>query len=197
MSLYSVALSLFFVLNSIGNIPLFVGMLGRYDVKRQRKIIMRELMIALGILLAFNYFGQSIFRLLGITQPIIGISGGTLLFLISLSMIFPKADEPEMPRHEPLIVPLAIPIVSGPGSIATVMVYAEQLHNPWIMTIAIMIAWIPSVLILVAASNIKLVLGQKGLIACERLGGMLVSLIAFQMFSSGVLTLMKTHLFSQ
>lgn len=197
MSLYAVSLSLFFVLNAIGNIPIFLGMLTRYDVKRQRTIIIRELFIALVILLAFNFFGQAIFRLLGISQPIIGISGGTLLFIISLGMIFPKEDVEKLPKHEPLIVPLAIPIVAGPGAITTVMVYAEQMQNTWVMVLGILIAWIPSLIILVAASNIKLFLGQKGLMACERLGGMLISLIAVQMVSSGIIKLIKDHFMTQ
>ncbi|MBI2743730.1 MAG: NAAT family transporter [Chlamydiales bacterium] len=185
MSLFAVVLSLFFVLNALGNIPLFLGLIGRYDVKRQRKIILREFLIALFILLLFNFCGNTILDLLGISEPIIGIAGGILLFIIALGMIFPKDEKHERPRQEPLIVPLAIPLVAGPGSIATVMVYSENFGSVWLMSVAIILAWLPCLLLVLASSNIKHLLGERGLSACERLGGMLISLVAVQMFASG------------
>ncbi|MBI3236766.1 MAG: MarC family protein [Chlamydiales bacterium] len=195
MSIFAVTLSLFLVLNVLGNIPLFIGFLSKFDIRKQKKIITRELLVALFILLLFNFFGDDILRLLGISQPIIGIAGGTLLFIIALSMIFPRTTDKKQneisPRQEPYIVPLAMPLVAGPGAIATVMVYAEQLHNPWLMTGIIIMAWVPAYLILLFSTNIKYVLGTKGLIACQRLGGMLICLIAVQMFTSGVMTLLQ------
>ncbi len=194
MSVFALTLSLFLVMNALGNIPLFVGLLTKFDVKRQKKIITRELLIALVVLLLFNFFGDGILTLLGISQPIIGIAGGTLLFIIALGMIFPRQSEKknEASYHqEPYIVPLAIPIVAGPGAIATVMVYTEQMHNPWLMSGIILMAWIPTFLILLASSNIKYFLGSKGLLACQRLGGMLICLIAVQMLTSGVMVLLQ------
>jgi multiple antibiotic resistance protein len=188
--------SLFFVLNSLGNIPLFVGLLGKFEVKRQRRIIFRELLIALGILFLFNFFGDNVLKLLGISHPVLGVAGGTLLFIIALSMIFPKAtDNVEFKRTEPMIVPLATPIVAGPGAIATVMVYSEQLNNVWLTSSIILIAWIPSFIILMLSSNIKYALGQKGLLACQKLGGMLISLIAVQMICTGLTHLLQDALF--
>jgi len=185
MSFTSIAFSLFAVLNALGNIPIFVAMLGRFDIKHQRRIIIRELLIALLILLLFNFFGDNILKFLGISQPIIGMAGGTLLFIIALGMIFPKPEHANASRREPFIVPLALPIVAGPGAIATVMVYSEQIQNDLLMTGAIFAAWIPTFLLLFSSSNIKYLLGEKGLTACERLGGMLICLIAVKMFASG------------
>jgi multiple antibiotic resistance protein len=185
MSFTAIAFSLFAVLNALGNIPLFVAMLGRYDIKLQRRVIIRELLIALFILLLFNFFGDDVLGFLGISQPIIGMAGGTLLFIIALGMIFPKIEHANVPRREPFIVPLAIPIVAGPGAIATVMVYSEQVQNDLLMTAAIFAAWLPTFLLLFASSNIKYLLGEKGLMACERLGGMLICLIAVKMFATG------------
>jgi multiple antibiotic resistance protein len=195
MSLFAMSFSLFFVLNALGNIPLFVGLLGKFDVKRQRRIIARELLIALFILLLFNFFGDDLLRMLGISQPVIGVAGGTLLFIIALGMIFPRSkDLLESKRSEPMIVPLATPIVAGPGAIATVMVYAEQLHNVWMTSSIILIAWVPTFIILLLSSNIKYVLGQKGLLACQKLGGMLISLIAVQMICTGLTHLLREAL---
>ena len=193
MSIFALALSLFFVLNALGNVPIFVGLLSKYDARKQRRIIIRELSIALLILLLFNFFGDEILTMLGISQTTIGIAGGTLLFIIALGMIFPhNGDRSESARSEPMIVPLAIPLVAGPGSISTVMVYADHVGNtPWLMTLIILIAWIPSLIILLASSHIKQVLGKRGLLACQKLGGMIVSLIAVQMICSGTMSLLK------
>lgn len=196
VKLFSTALSIFLILNALGAIPIFVGILGDYPVRRQRRIILRELLIALFILLLFCFFGDGVLDILGIDQPVIGIAGGTLLFLISLTMIFPKGNHQKLPEREPYIFPLAIPVVAGPGAIATVMIYSQQTQNPYLMAGAIILAWIPTTLILLASSNIKLFLGQKGLIACERLGGMLICLISVQMFTSGVIKLVQNTLLS-
>lgn len=192
MSIFGLSLSLFLVLNALGNIPVFIGLLSKYAEKRQRKIIIRELLIALFILILFNFFGDELLRWIGISQETVGIAGGTLLLLIALGMIFPHSSEhPEAHIHEPLIVPLATPIVAGPGAISTVMVYSEHVSNPWLMLVIILIAWFPTFLILLASSHIKHFLGKRGLVACQKLGGMLISLIAVQMICTGAINLLK------
>ena len=194
MSFISVATSLFFVLNPLGNVPFFVGILGHYPVKRQRKIIIREMIFALFILLLFNFFGDEILGVLGIDRCVMGIAGGTLLFLISLAMIFPKTKTLKAPEREPFIFPLAIPVVAGPGAITAVMIYSQQASNSLWMILPIAIAWVCSAIVLLASSNIKLFLGQKGLMACERLGGMIICLIAVKMFTQGLVELIQNSL---
>jgi len=189
MSVVSVTTSLFFVLNALGNVPFFVGILSSYTVKKQRRIIIREMLIALSILICFNFFGNEILKVLGIDRWVVGIAGGTLLFLIALSMIFPKRNALKVPNREPFVFPLAIPAVAGPGAITAVMIYSQQAENSFWLLLPIFLAWLCSSLILLASSNIKLFLGQKGLIACERLGGMVISLIAVQMFTTGLMGL--------
>jgi multiple antibiotic resistance protein len=192
MSIFGLSLSLFLVLNALGNIPVFIGLLSRYPEKKQRKIIIRELLIALFILVLFNFFGDEVLKWIGISQETVGIAGGTLLLLIALSMIFPHAqDHAESHLHEPMIVPLATPIVAGPGAISTVMVYSEHVGNPWLMLCIILIAWLPTFLILLVSSHIKHLLGKRGLFACQKLGGMLISLIAVQMICTGTVSLLK------
>lgn len=194
-TIFAMAFSLFFVMNALGNIPIFVGILSKFDPKRQRFIIARELIIALGILLLFTYFGDTVLKLLGISQPVLGVAGGILLFIIAIGMIFPRTNgEITLKSSEPLIVPLAIPFVAGPGAIATVMVYSQQVQNMWHISLILLFAWIPTFIILLLSSNLKKVLGKKGLVACQKLGGMLISLIAVQMICTGATDVLQDAL---
>ncbi len=193
---FTIAAAIFFVINATGQIPLFLALLARFDQKRQLIIITRELLVALAILLIFTFFGDGVLRVLGITRPIIAIAGGVLLFLISLTMIFPKtvADSNEKATlHEPMIIPLAIPVITGPGAITTVMLYAHETGDAFMVAGATIAAWVPSLIILLLGSYIKQLLGEKGLIAVERLGGMLVCLIGVQMLTSGALLLVREY----
>lgn len=192
----AITAAIFFVLNATGQIPLFLGLLSRFDQKRQIMIITRELVIALGILLLFTFFGDFILHVLGISRAIIAIAGGVLLFLISLTMIFPKSTgdgQPKALTHEPMIIPLAMPIITGPGAISAVMLYSHDTGNPFLVAGAAIAAWVPSLIILLLGSSIKQILGEKGLIAVERLGGMLVCLLGTQMFTNGTMSLIKDY----
>jgi multiple antibiotic resistance protein len=196
VSFLTVTAAIFFVLNATGQIPLFLALLAHFDHKKQMKIIARELTIALVLLLMFIFFGDKILEILGITRPIIAIAGGVLLFLISLTMIFPKTveDNGHAPiLHEPMIIPLAIPVITGPGAITTVMLYAHETGNALMVAGAAICAWVPSLIILLLGSFIKKALGEKGLVAVERLGGMLVCLIGIQMLTSGLLLLVREY----
>lgn len=194
MWIFTAAFSLFLVFNVLGNLPFFIAILKKYSVKRQKMILLREMIIALFILFAFGFFGDEVLYFLGISEGIIGISGGILLLIISLTMIFPKPhSEAGLPEHEPLIVPIAIPTMAGPGSIATVMLFSKQLEGSWLIALIIFLAWLPSLAIVLAASNIKSLIGERGLVAFERLGGLLISLIAVQMITSGSVKLVREH----
>ena len=193
MSIYASALSLFLVYNVLGNIPFYIAILSRFSARRQKIILVREMCIALFILLLFGYFGEQVLMILGISESIIGISGGILLLIISLTMIFPKDSSNSVPDHEPMIVPIAMPGMAGPGSISAVILFSNTLDASWKVGLVILLAWIPSLLILLAASNIKHLVGDKGLVAFERLGGLLISLIAIQMITSGVIKVVKEN----
>ncbi len=193
MTLFGAAFSLFIVYNVLGNIPFYIAILKPFTPRRQRMILVREMLIALFILFAFGFFGDEILHFLGITGSTIGMAGGLLLLLISLTMIFPKHTVGGVPDHEPLIVPIAMPAMAGPGSIAAVMLYSNTFECPWKIATVIFLAWVPSLLILLAASYIKYLIGEKGLMAFERLGGLLLSLIAVKMITTGVITLIKEN----
>ncbi|MCB1110019.1 MAG: MarC family protein [Chlamydiia bacterium] len=188
----SMALALFFVINVLGNIPLYLSLLARYSPAKQRLILLREFGFALVLLLLFNFFGNGIFNVLGINEHILGMAGGILLLLISITMIFPKETKEKGPQHEPLIVPLATPVIAGPASITTVILYSSRVDNHFLMTSIICGAMIVSCAIALLSSFFKYGLGEKGLMAFERLGGMIVALIAVQMFANGAIELVKT-----
>lgn len=192
---FTIAASIFFILNATGQIPLFLALLSKFDQKRQFWIIAREFFIALLILFLFTFCGDEILNLLGISRPIIAIGGGILLFLISLGMIFPKKNDQPAAQlaQEPMIIPLAIPLIAGPGAITTVMMYAHETANAPLVALALLAAWLPSLLIVLAGSLIKKILGEKGLLAVERLGGMLICLIGIQMFTSGAFLLVSEY----
>ena len=195
MHMFSMAFALFLLMDSIGNVPIFISVLKDVDPERQKRIIFRELVIALFIIVLFNFVGDALLTFLNVSLPTIQISGGIILFLIALKMIFPSAhDANNLPQidKEPFIVPLAMPLVAGPAVLATIMLYSGQdKGETWSILAAIFIAWIASTAILLSSTLWKRLLGQRGLIACERLMGLVLTLIAVQMFLEGVQVFMK------
>ncbi|MBI5273103.1 MAG: YhgN family NAAT transporter [Chlamydiia bacterium] len=189
MGLFSIALSLFLLMDPIGNIPFYISFLKGLNPERQRKVIVRELLIALFIIILFTFVGDGLMRFLNVREDTIQIAGGIILFLLCLKMIFPAPHDPNeaLPHtSEPFIVPLAVPLVAGPGVLAAVMIYARQETSDWVMMGAILFAWGASLLILLASSFLKKILGWRGITALERLMGLILTLIAIQMFLSGV-----------
>src|SRR5687768_10454160 len=110
------AATLFFVMDPLGNIAVFNGVLSRFSPRRRAQITARELVIALAIMLVLLFAGTRILNFLGLTQPSLNIAGGVLLFIIALRMIFPGGGEVATVKDEPFIVPLAMPMVAGPST---------------------------------------------------------------------------------
>lgn len=190
MTLWSIAFSLFLLMDSVGNIPFYISFLKGISPHRQRMIIIRELLIALAIIILFNFIGERLMDFLKVREDTVQISGGIILFLLALKMVFPtRHDESldELPHtSEPFIVPLAVPLVAGPSVLAAVMIYAKQEENHLIMLGAISLAWTASLLILLTSSFLERILGWRGILALERLMGLILTLIAIQMFLNGV-----------
>ncbi|OGN63110.1 MAG: hypothetical protein A3F09_02330 [Chlamydiae bacterium RIFCSPHIGHO2_12_FULL_49_11] len=197
MSVVSFAFTLFLVFNSLGSIPALVAMLKPYSPHRQRIIIIREMLIALGILLMFGFFGQTVLDFLGITPAVIGLAGGILLLIIALTMIFPKPSDANTTmrpvQHEPFVVPIAIPLLAGPGSITSIMLFATYEPVMWKILFTVFLAWLPSFIIVLSCSYVKYLVGEKGLVAFERLGGLLIALLAVQMMASGSVKLVREN----
>ena len=189
MTIFSATLLLLLVMDPFGNIPFFLAALKNVDARRQRWIIIRELLIALAVLVAFLFSGQYILKALGISEPSLTIAGAIILFLISIKMIFPPSGG--LFQHqldgEPFIVPLAIPFVAGPSAMASVMFIMNREPGRWPeWLLALVIAWVISGIILYLASALRRFLGERGLIAMERLMGMILTTIAVQMFMTGI-----------
>ncbi len=189
MTLFSAALLLFLVMDPVGNIPVFLSTLKNVEKKRRKFIILRELIIALLVLIGFLFGGRYVLQALQISDPSLTIAGGIILFLIALRMIFPGfrgGGEEEM-DGEPLIVPLAIPLVAGPSAMATVMLMMSQDPSRWQdWLIALTVAWFVSGVILLLANALSRFLGKRGLVAIERLMGMILITISVQMMLGGI-----------
>jgi multiple antibiotic resistance protein len=197
IELASAILTLLLVMDPIGNIPVFLGVLKDVEEKRRSWIVARESVFALLILLFFLFFGPTLMEMLHIGPPALYISGGVLLFIISLSMIFPSMmhggyNEENGHASEPFIVPLATPLVAGPSTMATIMIFSsKQDSNVWQWALALGVAWILATVILLLSSRLSRILGPRGLVACERLMGMILTVIAVQMSLDGIFLFIK------
>jgi multiple antibiotic resistance protein len=185
----SAALLLFLILDPLGNIPVFLGLLKPLPAHRRRVVLARELLIALGVLFAFLWGGKYVLEAMHLRQESVSIAGGIVLFLIGLKMIFPSAEGMfgEVPDGEPFIVPMAIPLVAGPSGMAAVMLLAAQ--EPGRMadwSLALTLAWLGTAVLLFSATYLYKILGMRVLVAVERLMGMLLVAISVQMLLDGV-----------
>lgn len=181
--------SLFLLMDAIGNVPLFIAFLKDIPRQRQLQIILRELLIALLIMMGFHFVGNSLLNALEIRPYTVLISGGIILFLLSLKMIFPTKQDADanLPKDkEPFIVPLAIPLVAGPAVLATIMLYSRQEIGTGITLTAILLAWAISTVILLSSTFLNKILGERGIIACERLMGLILTMMSVQMFLRGI-----------
>lgn len=180
---------LFFVMDPLGNIPIFLSLLKDIEPKRRWKIISRELLIALVILLIFLFFGQQLLNLLQLESESVSIAGGIILFIIGIRMVFPSrrgiiGDQLE---GEPFIVPLAIPLIAGPSALATLMLLVNSDPTSILNWLSVlMIAWTLTAVILLSAPIFYKILRKRGLAAIERLMGMILIMIAVQMFVTGI-----------
>lgn len=190
----SIALTLFLVTNPIGNIPVIVALVKNFDFEKQRRIIFRESIISLIVALFFQFFGEVFLGLLNIQTYTVTICGGILLFIVALSMIFakPSNGNERTSLKEPFIVPIATPILSGPGLMAIIMLYSRQEDSIMVITSAILIAWIGVIGVLAIAPYLQKILGKRGLIALEQLMGMILAAMSMGMIVNGVALFIKS-----
>tara|TARA_B100000700_G_C14811416_1_gene745367 strand:- start:95 stop:691 length:597 start_codon:yes stop_codon:yes gene_type:complete len=196
MDILSAGLTLLLIMDPLGNIPVFITVLKNVESEsRKRKILIRELAIALLVLLVFLFIGQYLLQLLNLRQEAVHIAGGIVLFLIALRMIFPKEKGimGDFPEGEPFIVPLAVPLLAGPSTLAMLILLARsQPDRIFDWFIAVIGAWLVTSLIIISSGKLHKLLGIRGLIAVERLMGMVLVAISVQMLLDGIKTYFKT-----
>jgi multiple antibiotic resistance protein len=188
LSLLTLTVTLFLIMDSIGNISSYLTLMKDIPPKRQKYILFREMLIALAAMLAFNFLGEFLFDFLKVSEPAVRMASGVILFLIAIKILFPASNSlrENLPSGEPFIIPLANPLNAGPSLLATLMLYSHiETCEPMMLT-AICIAWALSMVVLILAPYFQRFLGKNGLSACERLMAMVLVMISIQRFMEGV-----------
>ncbi|HWL53657.1 MAG TPA: MarC family protein [Chthoniobacteraceae bacterium] len=193
MTVVSMALLLFFVLDPIGNIPIFLAALRHVPLERHRRIVLRECALACSVLVIFMLIGRSFLKLLHLSQTSLGIAGGIILFLIALRMIFPRPEGifGETLQSEPLLFPLAIPTVAGPSALATTLLLVSS-NSLGSALGALGLAMGLSTVILLSAGRIAKLAGPRVMTAVERLMGLILTAISVEMLLSGIRTFIES-----
>jgi multiple antibiotic resistance protein len=193
MDILSATLLLLTIMDPLGNVANFISGLQPVPPEQRLRVIARELIIALAIMLGFLFCGRWLLGLLHLKEEALFISGGIVLFLIALKMIFPDPRiTHEEATMEPFIVPLATPFIAGPSVLASLLVMVNsqpEAMGKWL--VALLIAWAITATVLLLSPLIARVLKQRGSMAVERLMGMLLVLISVQMFLNGLDRYMK------
>lgn len=192
-SILGTAVLLMFILDPFGNVPLLLAILKGVDAQKKKKIIIRESLFGLAILLLFFFFGTTILNIFHLETASVTIAGGIIFFVIALKMIFPgeKGNVSLFGVEDPFIVPIAIPLIAGPSALATIMIMTRSYStNFWELFLSVLLAWSLSTCILYLSPILYKILREKGLSALEKLMGMLLLMLAVQMFVDGIRALL-------
>lgn len=184
MEIFGIAVLVFLVTDPFGNIAIYLAALKNVKPERRMRVALRELLIALALLMLFLTFGDKILSGLGLSREATAIAGGIILFVIAMRLIFPRPEGVlgDLPDGEPLLVPLATPAVAGPSALAVLMTLRNTHDGPlWELYLAVGLAWLATASILLQASWLQRFLGHRGLTAVERLTGMLLIMLSVDM----------------
>jgi multiple antibiotic resistance protein len=185
----SVSVTLFLIMDPFGNIPVFFPILERVPPERRRKVLIRELVLALAFIVAFIFLGRYVMNFLGLKEESVSIAGGIILFLIALRMVFPSGRsqlESEF-EGEPLLVPLAVPLIAGPSLLAVLLLFSTAGPGGLLdLLIAALIAWVGTFVVLLSSTYVLRFLSRRGVVAVERLMGMILVALAVQLFLDGL-----------
>jgi multiple antibiotic resistance protein len=187
MKIFFNAITLLLIMDPLGNVTPFLSVLKHVQQDRRRKVLVREILVAYIVLLAFLFLGKYLLRLLSLQEETISIAGGIVLFLIALRMVFPsERAASDMPAGEPFLVPLAIPFIAGPSTLASLLLLQSTPTSTLQLWAALTLAWALTAIVLLSSTILYRLLKERGLIALERLMGMLLVMLAVQMFINGV-----------
>ena len=185
----SAIILLSFVIDPFGNVPLVNAMLAEVPPARRRVVIVRECAIAFAILLGFMLAGRKLLEVMHLSETALSIAGGVILFMIAIRMVFghPEGAFGPQVRGEPLIVPLAVPLIAGPSALAAVMLMATREPakvGMWVA--ALTITMLVTTLILATGDKLQQWLGDRAMQAIERLMGLVLTAIAVEMTLGGI-----------
>lgn len=183
------ALLLFLVVDPFGNLPFVLAVIGEVSSSRYRRIVIREVLLALLVLVVFALVGEQVLGYLDIEQASLAVAGGVILFLISLKMIFRTAADifDDSYSDDPFLVPIAVPSLAGPSAITAVMLLGTQQHVGFAtLLFALAIVFAVACAIFLLGRRISRYLGQRGVHAMEKLMGLLLNLVAVNMILVGV-----------
>ncbi|MBY6152364.1 MarC family protein [Vannielia litorea] len=193
--LISAFVTLFVVIDPLGLAPLFAALTHDETERRRRAIAIRAVAIGFSILLIFGLAGEAVLEFVGISMPAFRISGGLLLFLTALEMLFERRtkrreDQAEEDRPDPSIFPLATPLIAGPGAIASMILLSGSPNADWTTTlqvIGVMATVLTIVLILFLGGGLlSRLLGKTGINVATRLLGMLLAALSVQFVIDGL-----------
>jgi MarC family membrane protein len=189
----SATILLLLITDPFGNIPIFANALRPVAPERRRRVILREVLIAFGLLLGFMFAGDGFLRVMNLSPLSLQMAGGVVLFLIALRMVFPPPPAPVEPTAaEPLIVPLAIPALAGPSALATVMLLVSQApERRWEWVGALSVTMAVCAIVLLLAERLQQRVGPRVLQAFERLMGLILVAISVEMMIRGLKVLVK------
>ncbi len=177
-------------MDALGVIPVYLAMTRKLNRKRKLFVGLREMTIALAIMILFYYLGPIILSLLHLTQTTTEIAGGMVMFLIALKLIFAQEDVSIASQwekeSEPFIVPIATPLIAGPSVLSVIMIYSLEKKGGLEVLAAIFVAWFFSCLLFLFAAPIHRLITEKGLNAAQRLMGLIITVIATQMLLHGI-----------
>ncbi len=185
MDLFSIATTIFLIMDPFGNFPVVNYLLKNYNEKKKLNILLRELLIAFVIIVLFIIFGKTIMTFLAIKEESISIAGGIILFLIALKMIFPSNSPIFGENSELFIVPIAIPMIAGPSLLATLILFSTK-YGIMKIFLASLIAWFFTSMVLVLLLKFKKFIPDKIFNAIEKLMGMILIILSIQMLLDGI-----------
>jgi MarC family membrane protein len=187
---------LLLVTDPFGNVPLFVNSLAQVAPARRWRVVVRECMIAYGLLLLFMFFGRHFLAAIQLSDIALRIGGSIILFLIALRMVFPQHSAPAAELgadSEPFIVPLAIPALAGPSALATVLLFSSHRMSEIVLHVsalsAVAVVWL---MVFLSAERLQRALGPKVMTAFERLMGLILTAMAAEMMLAGIRAFVKS-----
>lgn len=181
--------TLFLMMDAIGNIGSFLEVLKPVDKRRYWWVVGREMLIALGFMLFFNFVGAYILEAVNASETAVLISSGMILFIFAIGVLYPSEKNIRSQLKagdEPFIVPLAVPLIAGPALLATISLYAVTEPSCVSRLEAIFLAWVLSAAILLSGRFWQRVLGNSGLMALERLFALVLVMLATQRIIMGL-----------